>query len=337
MTDGKGRLKAAWTLVLLAPLCAEGAFTGISLPAVWLAFPLLIPIYGAGVLLARELVCRAGAGWPGLLLLGLAYELAEDGLGLQALTSPNLYGAAQWGRVFGVNVTYWESQIGYHLVFSVLIPVALANLVFKRHAGRPYLGRFGLIGTAIVFIVGIALTRLAIAGTQDPGYQEPWSVSVTILIAMLALGILALVVVPRLSLPRPTPFTRLPHAAMLGVVAGLAPIAFLGLIFPLRLGGASHGPAIGQGAWVAIPMLISLAVAITVGWLVARWSATPTFGDHHRIWLIGGALVGHSALAVASGIAGGQLVPTLALGAIVIALTILLLSRLARRSRQPVG
>lgn len=335
MTDGKGRLKAAWTLVLLAPLCAEGAFTGISLPTIWLAFPLLIPIYGAGVLLVRELVSRAGAGWLGLLVMGLAYELAEDGLGLQALTSPHLYNAASWGRVLGVNVTYWESQIGYHLAFSVLIPVVITNLVFKRHAGRPYLRPFGTIVAAVVFVVGIALTRLAIAGTQDPTYQEPLSVTVTVVIAMIALGAIALVAVPRLRLPHPAPFPRLPSPMTMGIIAGIAPIVFLGLIFPLRLGGVSNGPAVGQGAWVAIPMLVALAVAIAVVWLVARWSATDTFTDHHRIWLIGGALVGHSLCAVASGIASGRGPLSLALGALVIAVSVLLLVRLDRRVRQP--
>ncbi len=331
--DGKGRLKAAWTLVLLAPLCAEGALTGISLPTIWLAFPLLIPIYGAGVLLVRELVCRAGAGWLGLLIMGIAYELAEDGLGLQALTSPHLYNAASWGRVFGVNVTYWESQIAYHLVFSVLIPVVVTNLIFKRHAARPYLKPFGTIVTAVVFVIGIALTRLAIAGTQDPGYQEPFSVTAIVLIAMVALGVLALVVRPRLN---PRPFSRVPSPLVLGTVAGLAPIVFLGLIFPLKLGGRSTGPAIGEGPWVAIPMLIALVVALTVGWLVARWSATATFTDQHRIWLIGGAMVGHSLFAVVSGIVGGQVVLTLVIGAAVIAVTVLLLMRLDRRLiRQP--
>ena len=335
MTDGKGRLKAAWALVLLAPLCAEGALTGISLPVIWLAFPLLIPIYGAGVLLVRELVTRAGAGWLGLLVMGLVYELAEDGLGLQALTSPNLYNAASWGRVLGVNVTYWESQIGYHLVFSVLIPVAVTNLAFKRHAGRPYLKPFGLIVTAVVFVIGIALTRLAIAGTQDPTYQEPRSVTVTVLIAMIALGILALAVLPRLSLPRPAPFTRLPRPSTMGLVAGIAPIVFLGLIFPLRLGGHADGPALGHGVWVVIPMLIALAVALAVAWLVARWSATDTFTDHHRTWLIGGAMVGHSLFAVVGGIAGGQVLLSPAIGAVVIAVTVLLLIRLDRLTRQP--
>ena len=330
---GKGRLKAAWTLVLLAPLCAEAAFTGISLPAIWLGFPLLIPIYGAGVLLARELVCRTGAGWPGLLVLGLAYELAEDGFGLQALTSPHLYTAAQWGpRVLGVNTTYWESQIGYHLVFTVLIPVTLTNLLFKRYASRPYLGRFGLIGTAIVFVVGIALTRAAIASTQDPGYQTPVTAVVAELIGIVVLGVVALVVVPRLGTPRPAPFARLPHPVVLATVAGIAPIVFLGLLFPL---GSDVGrPAIGHGLWVLIPMLVALAVAIGVGWLVARWSATETFTDRHRVWLIGGALVGHSLFAVACGVADGHLIQTLVLGVVVIGVTVLLLIGLDRRLRR---
>lgn len=328
---GKGRLKAAWTLVLLAPLCAEATFTGISLPTIWLAFPLLIPIYGGGVLLARELVCRSGSGWLGLLVIGFAYELAEDGLGLQALTSPNLYGAAQWGRVLGVNVTYWESQIGYHLVFSVLIPVVLTNLAFKRHARRPYLGRFGLIGTAVVFVIGVVVARVAIAGTQDPGYRLPWPAMAAVLIGMVVLGILALVVLPRLGPVRAAPVARLPKPVVLATVAAIAPIVFLGLLFPLRF--QAGRPAIGHGAWVAIPMLVALALAAAVGWLVVRWSATETFTDHHRIWLVGGALVGHSLFAVAGGIASGRVVLSLVLGVVVIGVTVLLLIRLDRHLR----
>jgi hypothetical protein len=326
---GTGRLKAAWTLVLLAPICAEATFTGISLPAIWLAFPLLVPIYGGGVLLARELVVRTGARWPALLVLGLAYELAEDGLGLQALTSPHLYTAASWGRVFGFNITYWESQLGYHLVFTVLIPVTLTGLLFKRHAGRPYLGRFGLIGTAVVFVIGVALARLAIATTEDPGYTTPWPVVVALLAVIVLLGILALLVLPRLRIPRPAPAARLPHPAALGAFAALAPIVFLGLLFPLK-SSAGH-PAIGHGAWLAIPQLVALAVAIAAGWLVARWSATGTFTDHHRIWLIGGALVGHSLFAVASGITNGHVVLAPVLGVVVIGVTVLLLILLDRR------
>ncbi|HEY4456606.1 MAG TPA: hypothetical protein VGN81_20010 [Pseudonocardiaceae bacterium] len=318
---GKGRLKAAWTLVLLAPLCAEAAFTGISLPAIWLAFPLLIPIYGAGVLLARELVCRAGAGLLGLLVIGFGYEIAEDGLGLQALTSPHLYTAASWGRVLGVNVTYWESQLGYHLIFTLLIPVALTTMLFARHGRKPYLGTFGLIGTAVVFVVGIGITRLAISSTQDPGYQTPWPVVAAELVGIIVLGVLALVVVPRLSAVRPSVVARLPQPVVMSVVAGIAPIVFLGLLFPVK-SSAGH-PAIGHGAWVAIPMVVALAIAVGVGWLVARWSATEGFTDRHRIWLIGGALVGHSLVAVVSGVVNGHVLLSPVVGVVVLVVTVL--------------
>ena len=362
---GKGRLKAAWTLVLLAPLCAEAAFTGISLPVIWLAFPLLIPIYGAGVLLARELVCRAGAGLPGLLVIGFGYEIAEDGLGLQALTSPHLYTAATWGRVLGVNVTYWESQLGYHLVFTLLIPVALTTMIFQRHGRKPYLGTFGLIGTAVVFVLGIGITRLAISSTQDPGYQTPWLVVAAELAGIVALGVLALVVVPRLraahqavaarlpvaptgvaaQLPEvptgvagqlpvvPTAVAarlpvaptgvvaRLPQPVVMGAVAGIAPIVFLGLLFPLK--SSAGQPAIGHGAWVAIPMVIALVIAVGTGWLAARWAATDGFADRHRIWLIGGALVGHSLCAVASGVVNGHVLLSPVLGVVIVAVTVL--------------
>lgn len=203
----RGRLRAAWTLVLLAPLCAEATLSGISLPAVWLALPLLVPVYGAGVLLVRDLVRRCGAGWPGLLLLGLAYELAEDGLGLQALTSPHLYTAADWGpRVLGFNTAYWESQVGYHLVFTVLIPVVLTDLLFPRHAGRPYLRGGGLAGTVIAFVAGVALLRVFIAGVEDPGYQAPLPAVAALLAGIAASGVLALAVLPRLRPVRPAPW-----------------------------------------------------------------------------------------------------------------------------------
>ena len=84
---------------------------------------------------------RVGGGWPTLVVLGLVYELAEDGFGLQALTSPVMYHAAEWGpHVLGLNLTYWESQVGYHVVFSVLIPIVLTDLLFPAAGTRPTCG-----------------------------------------------------------------------------------------------------------------------------------------------------------------------------------------------------
>lgn len=335
---GRGRSRAAWTLILLAPLCAEATFSGISTPIIWLALPLLVPIYGAGVLLVRELTRRVGAGWLGLVVLGVAYEVAEDGIGLQALTSPHLYTASAWGpRVLGLNTTYWEGQIGYHVVFSVLIPITLTELIFRRHAAAPWLGRKGLLGAMVTFAVGLALVRIAIAGTEDPGYRQGWPVELGWCAVVIALGVVALVVVPRVGPVRVAPMASPPHRSAAATVAAVATLVWLGLLWPL--GHNAGHPAIGHGAWVVIPMAAALLLATAVGWLVARWCATPGFDDHHVIRLMGGALVGHSLYAVASGIAGGSTLLTVILGAVVLGATVLLLGRLdghvGRRPQAP--
>lgn len=73
------------------------------------------------------------------MLLGVGYELVEDGLGLQALTSPHLYGAANWApRLFGLNTAYWEANVAYHVVFSVLIPIALTDLMRRGAPSRGF-------------------------------------------------------------------------------------------------------------------------------------------------------------------------------------------------------
>ena len=59
-----GRLRAAWTLVLLTTVCAELTFTAVTVPFTWLLLPLLMVMHGAGVLVVREAAVRADAGWP---------------------------------------------------------------------------------------------------------------------------------------------------------------------------------------------------------------------------------------------------------------------------------
>src|SRR5215472_9464989 len=169
--------RAALTLVVLGPLVAELAFGSTPLHFAYLLL-LWLPIYGAGVLLIREAVVRAGGGWPSILLLGVAYELVEDGIGLQALSSPHLYHAADWGpRLLGLNTTYWEVNVVYHVVFSIAIPILLVDQIFPSGRGRPYLGRFGLAVTAAVALLGVAILRVTVPFSQDPGYTAPWVVS----------------------------------------------------------------------------------------------------------------------------------------------------------------
>lgn len=93
----------------------------------WLAVPLLIPLHGAGALQIREATVRVGCGRPTLIVLGVAYELAEDGLGLQALTSPTLYNLAAWGTARG---RFQHLYIRFDL--DRLIPPALQDRFIRE-------------------------------------------------------------------------------------------------------------------------------------------------------------------------------------------------------------
>ena len=87
-----------------------------------------IPIYGGGALLIREVVRRRRRGWPSIILLGAAYGVVEEGLALQSLFSPMLYGVADWGpQLLGINLTYVEVVIPLHAVWSATVPILLTE------------------------------------------------------------------------------------------------------------------------------------------------------------------------------------------------------------------
>ena len=83
--------KSVWpavALFLVAPLIAE--FLLGNLPIKMLPVILVLaPLYGGGALLIRELVRRAGRGWPSIVVLALAYGIVEEAYTTQSLFNPN--------------------------------------------------------------------------------------------------------------------------------------------------------------------------------------------------------------------------------------------------------
>lgn len=333
--------RAAWTLMALTLISAELTFLAVAVPAMWLIFPLLFPMYGAGVLLIRELVVRTGGGWPSLIVMGVVYELVEDVFGLQALTSEVLYNAAHWGpRVFGINTTYWEVQIGYHVVFSVLIPIVITDLIFPDLRSKPYLKRRGVIITALSAVVGVVIVRVLFAGTQDPGHQAPWPFVATVVVIIAGLCVLALRIIPRrLSVTSPTAAgqhaDRVPSPAIAGIGAFVSTLAFIGLLMPLDT--QEQRPAAGDGWWVYPAMVVAGGLAIGALLLIRHWNTGSGWTGTHRIWLIGGSLVGHTLFIVIATILhpADQLTNTLAYtaGPAMIVGTIAALARLNRTVR----
>ena len=272
----RGNWRAALLLAVLAPASAELTLGTVSWRMAWVML-LYVPIYGAGALFIREVVRRAGRGWPSLLVMGLVYGLVEEGLALQSLTSPHLYGAADWApRILGVNTAYAELNLGYHAVFSVLIPVVLVELLYPA---TPYLGRTGLLGTGVVAVLGAALLRVSVPPAEDSGYLLPLPALITLLVLIAALSVLAF------RLPRRTvrPL-RAPRPALVGLFAAGAVLGFLDLLWPF--GG-------GRGAWAFLPMSLAALIGVGAAVVLARWSTTWT--AQHRLAAVTGALLAHTA------------------------------------------
>lgn len=283
-----GDRRAALVLVVLAPLVAEVTLGSTPVSKIWLLL-LWLPIYGAGVLFIREIARRFGIGWVGVLLLGLAYGVVEEGIALQALSSPTLYGAGAWApRLLGLNSSYTEVMLPYHAVFSVAIPILLTELLFPATASAPYLRRGGLIATAVTALLGVGLLRLAVPPSEDPGYMIPTPILAGCLVAIAALG--ALAVLTRRT-PRPTNGTPPPKWSL--VVFGLvATFGFLALLYPFA---GSERSGFTSGDWTYLPMAAAALLAVATAVLVARWSRTRAWTGRHALALASGALVAHTA------------------------------------------
>ncbi|MEV0390693.1 hypothetical protein [Nonomuraea sp. NPDC050643] len=326
----KGGRRAALLLAVITPVIAELTLGNPPLSQIWLML-LWIPIYGAGTVLIRELVRRRRGGWPSILLLGLAYGIVEEGLVLQALSSPTMYGVAGWApRFLGLNSAYTELNLPYHAVFSVALPILLADLAFPSLRDRPYLKRTGVVVAAVVFVLGGLLLRVTVATSIDPGYQAPVAVLAGCVAAVALLAVVALrVLPPAVATPPGTRAGAAPGSWAVGGFGVVAGFGYLALLFPF--GGAAQ-PAFTHGGWVAVPMLGAAVVAVLAWWLVRRWTASGGWTDRHSLCLAGGALAGHTAFGVVANAA--TLADKLELSALGL-VTVGLLALLRRRRPAP--
>jgi hypothetical protein len=94
------------------------------------------------------------------LLLGIAFAIAEECIILQTSVSPPyqrlLFGSApnaSYLGAFGVNWAYLLWAVGYESVWGIMLPIQLTELIFPAWRDDPWLGRWGLVITAIIFLL----------------------------------------------------------------------------------------------------------------------------------------------------------------------------------------
>ena len=278
------------TLAFFSPFIAEIVFGATPLSRI-ASLPPLILLYGGGAVFIRELARRAARPWTAILCLGAAYGLVEEGLVMQTFFSPDLFGAAACGARFtGVNWVWAEALLGYHAVWSIAIPIALAELCFPERRYKPWLGRAGSTGAAACYALGALSISIVFRRFITPNFRAPAiSLIVTALVAA-ALVVWALTRKPVLAEPseRELP-AMVPSPWLVGFLAFATAALWMGL-FTLP-------QSLRTGFRPLMPMIITACLAggaclLLRRWVRARWT------DSHSLAMIGGALIASSAYGV---------------------------------------
>jgi hypothetical protein len=261
---------AALGLAFLSPLVGEYLLGNISIRDL-VAIPFLVPMYGGGALLIREVARRTGRGWPTILVLGLAYGVIEPGVFDGSLFNPSFEGMDYTGaRIPALGISAYETVqfVVNHAVWSITIPIVLVEALTPRHRTTPWLGRVGLGLTAVAYVLGGLLIR---SDSVDRGeYRTSWAQAAGVVLVALVLITVAV------RLPRPSP----------GRSAGWVPRPWLvGAAAFLVSSGYFLPPASWWG--VAAAVAIIAGTALVVAWLSRRigWHAG------HRTALAAGALL----------------------------------------------
>ena len=274
------RLLPGLTLVLLAPLMAE-LLPGATRLSSAFVFPIEMGVWGIGALFIREAVRRLGLGWRNMLLLALALAMAEEFWIQQSSLAPlvvNLAKGPDYARAGGVNWLYLIWALGYETVFVVLLPVALAELIFPARRTQGWVNRGGAIFGAVYFALAAFLawftwTKIARPKVFHlPAYVPP---AITIAIGagiILALLVLALGPVRRLLASSSAPLSA-PRPWLVFLLSLIPPVLWFGLMllaFDIRPNVPPLAAAIGG---------ITLAGLLLA--VVPRWVAGPAWRDSH--------------------------------------------------------
>ena len=119
---------------------------------------MMTALYGCGAILCRELKVRWRKGMGSLLLLGVAYGIAEEGIMVASWFNPgwqDLGVLGVFGRWLGVNWVWAVELTMYHAIVSITVPIILVELVYSDRKFEPWVSGRWLKVVAIVFMVDV--------------------------------------------------------------------------------------------------------------------------------------------------------------------------------------
>jgi len=280
---------AAIVLFLLSPFVAEFLLGTIAIDQL-VAGLVLAPLYGGGALLVREVGRRTKGGWRTILLLAFAYAVIEEGVIVQTLFNPRYLGLDLLRDAYvpwlGIGVWWSLFVLTLHTVWSMAVPIALAEALFPDRARQPWLGRIGLSVSAALFVLGACLTGL-ITHNQQKFMASSAQLGGAALVALAAIAAAGRLRGGRERIPG-----RLPRPLVVGLMSFVSSSAFM----PAR--------RFADG-WAVVGVYLLLFAAVAV--VVSRWSVRAGWSDRHVLALAGGALMTYAWHAfVQAPVVGGQ-------------------------------
>jgi hypothetical protein len=278
------RIPPAVALLFIAPAVGELA-SGHLAPAEFfnpVVFAVLALPYGCGALLCAEFARRWRTGWPGLLLLAVAYGVYEEGIVSRALFDPAWHETPQLtgaDHAFGINWGYGAMLIHFHVTVSIVTSVLIAEMLYPDRRHTRWLGN-GQAAACGAALVAWAPALALVARNEDPLHVPPaglWIGAAALIVACVVAARFVRVAPPDLG-ARHTPAPGLFFA-----VGAVSTSVFVGSVLVVPDYTSPIHPA------VLVPGLAVFA-AVTL-WLIVRWSGGGTaWGDRHRLALAAGWL-----------------------------------------------
>lgn len=276
------RLPPAVVLFFLPSMISE-LLTGNLPPAKYfnpLLMLLMVPMYGFGAIIVRELTVRWKKGWVSLLILGAVYGILEEAIACSTFYNPQypgmMEGTTAYGRWLGTN---WVWAVGitiYHTFVSIGIPIMLVELCFPAERRKSWVSTRILLTAMVYFVVDIAILNVVLSGYRIP---------IPHLIVTIAVCAILILIAKRLPAPADVPVarsSRVPRPFWF-LVMGTASV-LMSYILPSGMQMSGVAPIIA--------IAVMLAMTGFIGWLMWRMAVRGTaWTDRHRLALVSGALI----------------------------------------------
>jgi hypothetical protein len=283
-------------------------------------------LYGAPAVLVRDLVRRAGWGWPSLLVLCAALGFVQAGLIDQSLFAAD-YGAYDgWEQLreptlipaLGISAFMLHAFVIGHVLFSFAAPLALAEAWLPSRAHRPWLGR---LGTAVAVAAYLVVAAMILS---DRGSRSATAVQLAVTaVAVAGLVLFAVVLGGRRRRVLEAAAGDAQHE---GTSPGDQPAPRPPRLWPVLLGALLASLVMEASPPTWIGLAVSSAAVTALGLALLRTSRRPGWTVRHVAAGGLGLLLGRGLLAFTTTPLAGEVDPAAKLGHNVVMLAAVLLA-----------